>query len=171
MVIEEQKIAEQNMKLGKVSGTSDLWTNIGPNAIDMTSSFIPYWGKVSGRVRGLDVHPTDPNTVYAGAAAGGIWKTTDGGTTWADVSGSLNRLTFGAIAIDPNNTNTVYAGTGETRWSYNNITYEGNGLYKTTDGGSTWAQITNGFGIQTQFSDIEVNPANSNDSFSFTWFR
>ncbi len=46
------------LRLEKVSGTSDLWTNIGPNAIDMTSSFIPYWGKVSGRVRGLDVHPT-----------------------------------------------------------------------------------------------------------------
>ena len=80
IAIEEQKVAENNLMLEKVNGTSDLWTNIGPNAIDMTSSFIPYWGKVSGRVRGLDVHPTDPNTVYAGAAAGGIWKTTDGGT-------------------------------------------------------------------------------------------
>ena len=162
IAIEEQKVSENNQRLEKVSGTSDLWTNIGPTAIDMTPSFIPYWGKVSGRVRGLDVHPTDPNTVYAGAAAGGIWKTTNGGTTWTDKGGSLTRLTFGAVAIDPNNTNTIYAGTGETIWLYNNVTYEGNGLYKSTDGGDTWLQITNGFGIQTQFSDIEVNPGNSN---------
>ena len=56
----------------------------------------------------------------------------------------------------------IYAGTGETIWFYNTTTYEGNGLYKSTNGGDTWTQITNGFGIQTQFSDIEVNPGNSN---------
>lgn len=161
IVNEERKIAERNTRLSKAT-TSDLWTNIGPKAIDMSSSFIPYWGNVSGRVRGLDVHPTDPNTVYIGAAAGGIWKTTDGGTTWTDKSDGLSRLTFGAIAIDPNNTNTIYAGTGETIWFFNNVTYEGNGLYKSTNGGDTWIQITNGFGLQTQFSDIEVNPSNSN---------
>ncbi len=162
IAIEEQKVAENDLRLEKGSGTSDLWINIGPSAIDMNSSFIPYWGKVSGRVRGLDVHPTNPNIVYIGAAAGGIWKTTDGGTTWVDKSGGLTRLTFGSIAIDPNNTNTIYAGTGETIWFYNNVTYEGNGLYKSTNGGDTWTQITNGFGIQTQFSDFEVNPGNSN---------
>ena len=162
IAIEEQKVAENDLRLEKVSDISDLWTNIGPNAIDMTSSFIPYWGKVSGRVRGLDVHPTNPDIVYIGAAAGGIWKTTDGGTTWVDKSGGLTRLTFGSIAIDPNNTNTIYAGTGESIWFYNNVTYEGNGLYKSTNGGDTWTQITNGFGIQTQFSDLEINPSNSN---------
>ncbi len=161
ILLEERKIAEQNMSRGSLS-TSDLWTNIGPKAIDMSSSFIPYWGNTSGRVRGLDVHPTDPNIVYIGAAAGGVWKTTNGGTTWADKSGGLSRLTFGSIAIDPNNTNTIYAGTGETIWFYNNVTYEGNGLYKSTDGGDTWTQITSGIGIQTQFSDIEVNPGDSN---------
>ena len=161
ILIEERKIAERNSSLGKVT-SSDLWTNIGPKAIDMSSSFIPYWGNVSGRIRGLDVHPTDPNIVYVGAAAGGIWKTTNGGTTWIDKSDGLSRLTFGAIAIDPNNTNIIYAGTGESRWLFNNVTYEGNGLYKSTDGGDSWVQITNGFGIETQFSDIEVNPNNSN---------
>lgn len=45
IAIEEQKIAENNLELNKISGTSDLWTNLGPNAIDMTSSFVPYWEK------------------------------------------------------------------------------------------------------------------------------
>lgn len=159
---EENKIAAKQPRLEKQNAVSDLWTNIGPVGIDMSGSFIPYWGNVSGRVRGLDIHPTDPNTIYIGAAAGGIWKSTNGGTTWSDKSGELTRLTFGAISIDPNNTNTIYAGTGETRWLFNNVTYEGDGLYKTTNGGNNWTKITNGFGTQTQFSDVEVNPGNSN---------
>lgn len=159
--LEEEKILQAN-KLMKVKGTSDLWTNIGPNAIDMSSSFISYWGNVSGRIRGLAVHPTNPDIVYVGVAAGGIWKTTDGGNTWVDKSGGLNLLTFGAIAIDPNNPNTIYAGTGESRWFFNNVTYEGDGLYKSTNGGDTWTKITSGFGSITQFSDIEVSPHNSN---------
>ncbi len=156
---EEQKIREAKSK--DPEGTSDLWTNIGPVGINMSSSFIPYWGTVSGRVRGLAVHPTNPNIVYVGAASGGIWKTTDGGSTWVDKSSGLSRLTFGSIAIDPGNTNIIFAGTGEAMWLLNNVTYEGNGLYKSTDAGDTWTQITNGFGASTQFSDISVNPTNS----------
>ncbi len=166
--IQEQKVTELGkiqtifQKGNKLQTTSDLWTNIGPSAVDMSSSFIPHWGSVSGRVRGIAVHPTDPNIVYIGAAAGGIWKTVDGGANWSDMSGDLNLLTFGAIAIDPNNPNTIYAGTGETRLSFNTTTFEGNGLYKSTDGGISWTRIINGFGNQTQFADIEVSPHDSN---------
>ncbi|MFZ1289031.1 MAG: hypothetical protein WAR79_03015 [Melioribacteraceae bacterium] len=160
--IELGKVKTIFQKGNKLQTTSDNWTNIGPKAIDMTSSFIPYWGNVSGRVRGVAVHPTDANTVYIGAAAGGIWKTVNGGTSWSDMSGDLNQLTFGAIAIDPNNPNTVYAGTGESAGGANNTFFEGDGLYKTTDGGISWTRITNGFGSHTQFGDIEVSPHNSN---------
>ncbi len=168
--IEEQKVNEMSkvktivQKGNKLLMTSDQWTNIGPKAIDMNvpTSHIPHWGSVSGRVRGVAVHPTDPNTVYIGAAAGGIWKTVNGGTTWTDMSGELNLLTFGAIAIDPNNPETVYAGTGESAGGSNNTFFEGDGLYKSTDGGISWLHITNGFGTHTQFGDIEVSPHNSN---------
>lgn len=164
--IDRQKATElqkiQNSNIENDGPMSDLWTNIGPVGIDMTSSFIPYWGKVSGRVRGMDIHPTNPNIVYIGAAAGGIWKTTDGGASWTDKSGELNLLTFGAIAIDPSNTDIIYAGTGETRWLFNTVTFEGDGMYKSTNGGNNWTKITNGFGSQTQFSDIKVSPSNSN---------
>jgi photosystem II stability/assembly factor-like uncharacterized protein len=144
------------------SPDSDAWTNVGPVGIDMAASFIPYWGTVSGRIRGIDVHPTNPNVVYIGAAAGGIWKTTNGGANWVDKSGDLNMLTFGSIAIDPSNTDVVYAGSGETMWLFNTTTFEGDGLYKSTNGGDNWTKITNGFGSQTQFSDIKVSPTNSN---------
>lgn len=166
--IKEQKIEEVSKiktivkKGNRLQITSDMWTNIGPKAIDMSSSFIPHWGAVSGRVRGVAVHPTDPNTVYIGAAAGGIWKSIDGGTNWTDMSGDLNLLTFGAIAIDPNNPNIVYAGTGESMASFNEVTFEGDGLYKSIDGGVSWTKITNGFGNQTHFADVEVSPHDSN---------
>ncbi|MCB0731328.1 MAG: hypothetical protein KDC88_09865 [Ignavibacteriae bacterium] len=168
--IQEQKVQELSkiktyvQKGNKIQTTSDMWTNIGPKAINMNvpTSHIPQWGSVSGRIKGLAVHPSDPNTVYIGAAAGGIWKTVDGGTNWTDMSGDLNLLTFGAIAIDPGNPNTVYAGTGEGMLGSNNTTFEGDGLYKSTDGGVSWIRITNGFGSQTQFTDIEVSPHDSN---------
>ncbi len=159
---EIQKVQEK-MNSGNLSPIESAdWTNIGPSGIDMSSSFIPYWGNVSGRVRGIDVHPTNPDVVYIGVAAGGIWKTTNGGQNWVDKSGDLNLLTFGAIAIDPSNPDIIYAGSGEAIWLFNTTTFEGDGLYKSTNGGDNWTRITNGFGSQTQFSNIEVSPTNSN---------
>ncbi len=162
--IEIEKLkSDSKSKFSKIMGTSDLWTNLGPSAVDMsTSSVGSHWGNVSGRARGLDVNPSDKNKVFIGAAAGGIWKTNNGGTNWVDKSGDFSLLTFGAIAIDPNDTATVFAGTGEARYSYNQQTYEGDGLYKSTNGGDSWTKITSGFGSLTHFADIEVSPHNSN---------
>lgn len=163
--IEKQRLYEETrikQRLSKSKNVSDQWTSLGPKGINMSSSFVNYWGEVSGRVRGLAVHPTNPDIVYIGAAAGGIWKTTNGGSSWTDLSSGFERLTFGAICIDPNNGDVVYAGTGEGRWGWNDNTYEGDGLYKTTNGGTTWTKITNGIGTQTQFCDITVSPHNSN---------
>ncbi len=147
-------------KQKQVYNENNIWTNLGPTGVDLTGSNPSHWGVNSGRIRGLAIHPTNPNVVYIGAAAGGIWKTTDGGASWADKSGDFNRLTFGAIAIDPTNPNIVYAGTGETRYAFNTTTFEGDGFYKSTNGGDSWTRITNGFGSETQFSDIIVSPLN-----------
>jgi len=136
------------------------WTAIGPKSV--TSVWPTTWGNLSGRVRGIAVHPTNQNIVYIGAAGGGIWKTTSGGTSWQDVSGQFELLTFGAIAIDPLNPNTVYAGTGEMLAGWNLVTYSGDGIYKTTDAGTTWSKINQGFGSKTHVSAIAINPTNSN---------
>ncbi len=158
--LQMQKVQDR-MNSGNLSPVeSAAWTNIGPAGIDMSSSFIPYWGNVSGRIRGIDVHPANPDIVYIGVASGGIWKTTNGGQSWIDKSGDMNLLTFGAIAIDPSNPETIYAGSGETIWFFNTTTFEGDGLYKSTNGGDNWTRITNGFGSQTQFSNIDVSPSN-----------
>ncbi|MBI4810687.1 MAG: VCBS repeat-containing protein, partial [Ignavibacteriales bacterium] len=140
------------------------WSQIGPTGV--VSTWPSQWGVVSGRVRAIAVHPTDPNTVYVGPAAGGVWKTTDGGTSWQDVGFNLASLTFGAIAIDPSNPSIVYAGAGEAMRYFNTIMYDGKGLYKSTDAGASWTQITNGIGSRTHFGAVKVSPTNSSTVYA-----
>src|SRR5262249_33131433 len=81
-----------------------------------------------------------PNEYYMGATGGGLWKTTDGGTTWKPVTdGQIHSSSVGAIAIAPSNPDIVYIGTGESEIRGNII--QGDGAYRTTDGGKTWASI------------------------------
>ena len=135
------------------------WHSVGPKGIH--TNFVN-WSVTSGRVRAVAVHPTDPLTVYIGAASGGIWKTTDGGQNWQDIGHDLPSVTFGAIAIDPNNPETVYAGSGESVLLNDFYMSHGSGLFKSTDGGQNWTVITDGFGSITHFSDLAVSPYNSN---------
>jgi len=95
----------------------------------------------SGRVTAVAVDPADTtgDTVYIGGAAGGVWKTTDGGTTWKSLTDSQPSLAIGSIAIDPNNHLTIYVGTGED--GFNHDGYYGAGILKSTDGGNTWTQL------------------------------
>jgi photosystem II stability/assembly factor-like uncharacterized protein len=165
---ERSKEIKKQQLLDLESSSFDLqWSHVGPNGmLSGGSSPHPQWGEISGRVRALAVHPSDPMTVYIGVAAGGIWKTTNGGTSWTALGDTLASLSFGAIAIDPSNPNTVYAGAGEIMWSFNPNIYDGRGLYKSTDGGATWTQITNGIGSTTHFGAIQVSPHNSNNVFA-----
>ena len=142
------------------------WYNIGPAGI-ISGGPSPHWGVLSGRIRSIAVHPTDPNTVYIATASGGIWKTTDGGQSWNDIANELPSLTYGAITIDPNNPNILYAGGGEIQYGMGDPwTFEGYGVYKSVDGGSSWIQITDGFGSITHFGDIEVSPHNNSLVFA-----
>ncbi len=114
--------------------------------------------RVGGRIRGIAVHPQNADIVYIAAAAGGIWKTEDGGETWTPIFDFENVLAFGTLAMDPNNPDVLYAGTGEM--STNIDAYFGNGIYKTTDAGATWKPI--GLTSVGAFARIFVHPLNSN---------
>jgi len=154
----EKKKIEKNIN----KGSSLLqWETLGPDGAARSSGLCWYWGVVSGRVRGLAIHPTDPLTVYIGAASGGIWKTTNGGESWVELGSDLASLTHGAIAIDPNNPEIIYAGSGEANYFLIPNHYSGRGLFKSTDGGQNWINITDGFGTNTHFGDLEVSPHNS----------
>lgn len=109
------------------------WTSRGP-------------GNIGGRIRGVVVHPTQTNTIWIGSSSGGVWKTTNGGTSWIALDDFLPSLAVGCLRIHPNDPNTLYAGTGEG--FFDNPTGESNatpirgaGIFMTTDGGSTWTQM------------------------------
>lgn len=113
---------------------------------------------VGGRVRTIVHHPTKDGWVYIGAAAGGVWRTTDGGGNWEPLFDFENAIALGALAIDPNNPDILYAGTGEAA---NNIdAYLGAGIFKSTDGGQSWKVV--GLTTVGSFSRIYVHPKNSN---------
>ena len=93
-----------------------------------------------GRVVAVAGDPVDPMTFYFGACAGGVWKTVDGGVYWRCVSdAAFTSAAVGAIAVSRSDPNVVYAGTGETSIRVD-VSY-GDGMYKSTDAGRTWAHI------------------------------
>ena len=98
-----------------------------------------YIGPVGNRVSSVAGVPGDPNVYYAGAASGGIWKTTDAGIHWAPIFDSQDVSSIGALAVAPSNPSIVWAGTGEP-FIRSHISI-GNGVYKSTDAGRTWTRM------------------------------
>ena len=94
---------------------------------------------MGGRIHDVEVDPRDPATIYIGAAAGGIWKTTNKGTTWAPVFEGQPDNTFGDIAIFAGDSRIVWAGTGEQ--NNRQSSSWGGGVYRSTDAGATWGFV------------------------------
>jgi photosystem II stability/assembly factor-like uncharacterized protein len=114
----------------------------------------PYRG---GRVTALAGHADQPYTYYLGATGGGVWKTTDGGMTWFPATDSTRMAgSIGAIAVAPSDPNVVYVGTGESP-PRGNVS-PGNGFYRSTDAGRSWAAA--GLADGGQIAEIVVHPAN-----------
>ncbi|MFP5228850.1 MAG: WD40/YVTN/BNR-like repeat-containing protein, partial [Acidobacteriota bacterium] len=116
-------------------------------------------GPGGNRVAAVVGEPGNPMVIYAGAADGGIWKTSDGGVTWAPIFDHEKVEAIGALAIAPSDHNTVWAGTGET-WIIRNNYSMGDGVYKSTDGGATWQHM--GLDLTGHIGRIIVNPRNEN---------
>ncbi len=93
---------------------------------------------LGGRVSTIAVHPDDPQTVYVGAANGGIWKTTDGGDNFAQIFEDFPSLSMGDIQIAPSNKLKIYVGTGEANGGGGSMSFDGLGLWKSADAGATW---------------------------------
>lgn len=119
---------------------------------------------VPGRVNTLAVKPDDENTLLAGFAGGGIFKSTDGGVHWHPVFDDHLELAIGDISFDPNDPNVVYAGTGDPNMPA--IVFNGNGVYKSTDAGETWHYL--GLAEQGIVSKIVVSHTNPQTLFVST---
>ncbi len=121
------------------------WVERGPN-------------NIGGRTRAIIIDPSNVNRMFAGSVGGGIWRSTNGGASWAPLDDWMGNLAVCSLAFDPNNSNTIYAGTGE---GFNNVdAIAGEGIWRSTDGGTTWTQLastSNWFAVNR----IAVSQANS----------
>ncbi|MBT8179885.1 MAG: hypothetical protein HKP60_12280 [Eudoraea sp.] len=145
-----------------LSGVSQEQTTIDASRIfgDLSARHIGP-ALMSGRINDMEVHPTNPRIIYAGTAGGGVWKSNDSGTTFNPIFDDYCQ-SIGAVEVDPNDPdNTIYVGTGET-WTRNSVSL-GDGLYKTTDGGSNWKKI--GFEKSERIANVIVNPNNSQEVY------
>ena len=132
----------------------DTWTSVGPSP-----GFYFGYSSITSRMATVKYDPNNPNIIYIGAACGGIWKSTNGGTTWTAKSDYEVSLSSGSIAIDPSNTNIIYYGTGEA--SYSGVSYYGRGLLKSTDAGNTWISLNSDLPSASYTSRIAIRPNNS----------
>jgi photosystem II stability/assembly factor-like uncharacterized protein len=121
----------------RIESSTATWTPIGP--LNTTNGI--------GRVDRLAFHPTDADIVYAGTTAGGLWRTTDGGTNWTSLSSDLPSAGISGILIDPVNPNIIYILTGDgdsdlgglvDNYGYMRLSI---GVLKSTNGGSTWTKM------------------------------
>lgn len=113
---------------------------------------------MSGRIVSIAVHPHHKATWYLGAASGGVWKTTNAGTTWTPVFQNERSYSVGQVVIDPKNPNTIWVGTGESN-NQRSVGY-GDGVYRSDDGGKSWKNV--GLEKSEHIGRIVIDPRDSN---------
>ena len=130
------------------------WQPVGPFTHTNTGS----WSSGQGRVNTVHVDPSNSNIVYLGSPAGGIWKSTDNGSTWAPLTDELPQIGVSGIAVDYSNSNTIYIATGDKDAGDSYSV----GVYKSTDGGLTWnATGTMGGSNPSRAGDLIIHPTNN----------
>jgi photosystem II stability/assembly factor-like uncharacterized protein len=140
----------QARDLHAAAGRSDYsWVFAGPT-------------NIGGRITDIEIPGESFNTVFVAAASGGILKTTNNGASWTNVFSGQATIPVGDIAIDNTNTDLMYAGTGEANSS--SQSFRGDGIYKSTDGGTTW--LHSGLELSAYFGRIIIDHSNNNRVFA-----
>ncbi|MFN3689927.1 MAG: WD40/YVTN/BNR-like repeat-containing protein, partial [Fimbriimonadales bacterium] len=136
--------------IGESGVSIDLFKNLRPRNIGPAN--------MGGRITDIEGIPGNPGTVFVATATGGLWKTTNWGIRWTPLFDEQETTTIGDIALDPQNPDIIWVGTGEAN-TRNSISV-GCGVYKSTDGGKTWQYL--GLRETRQISRIIVHPRDSN---------
>ena len=150
---EEKNQAKLNNKSLLRSLPPCNWQPIGP-----IQNASPQSTQGRGRVNVVCVDPSNPNTIYFGAPAGGIWKSINAGVSWIPLTDYLPQIGISGIAVDPNNSNIIYISTGDKDASDSYSI----GVLKSVDGGITWS--TTGLTFNNSYKgagDLMINPTNS----------
>jgi hypothetical protein len=133
-------------------GLGTTWVPIGPAP---TAGAGP-GGAVSGRINAIAVSPNNTELILVASATGGIWRSTNGGTTFVPVTDTLADVAVGTIAFAPSDPNIVYAGLGD-----NDNGYWGTGVLRSNDAGATWTRVSTApFPARSQATRIRVDPTN-----------
>ena len=149
-------ILRDAMTSDKVAGSqlpvfASAWTNVGPI-------------NTAGCTKAMAFDPTDGNTIYAGGAAGGVWKTTNAGSSWTALTDLvLPDLAVSSIAVDPSSPTTIYVGSGDPSIATDGL--PGTGLYKSTDAGATWSHLAT-LTLPATVNKVLVDPTNSKIVFA-----
>jgi len=136
---------------------SQLWEFSGPTNLKAAPVIDFGLGTNCGRINAVAFDPLNPNVIFAGAAAGGLWKSMDAGVNWTWLSASWPELSVNCIAIDPKNPFVMYVGLGD----YHGRIVNSYGLMKTTDGGQTWTEVLTQFAGNVGVPSILIDPTNS----------
>jgi len=131
----EEATAFRSNRLNKEAAAPQLeaagWAPLGP-------------GNIGGRTRAILINPQDANIMYAAGVSGGVWKSTNAGQSWTPITDMLANITVSTMAFEPGNPNVIYVGSGEGVLGTESDTlgdFRGAGIFKTTDGGATWARL------------------------------
>ncbi len=143
--IHSVKQAQQFRNFQNYTEDTTFWEFAGPT-------------NIVGRLTDVEMHPSSMETIYAGAASGGVFKTTDLGENWNPIFDDALSLSIGDIAIAPSDPDIIYVGTGEANAGGGSLSYDGVGLYKSLDGGDSWEYI--GLEESRNIGRMVVHPQN-----------
>ena len=150
------------LKQSEAESNAAAWTPLGP-------------GNIGGRTRAFIINPQDPNIMYAAGVTGGVWKTVNAGQNWTPVSDLIGNITVSSMVMEPGNPNVIYVGTGEGVYGneydgdLSSGDFRGAGIFKTTNGGSSWTRVSGTDTVDFYYvNDIVVSTADKNRIYAAT---
>ncbi|MDA8335297.1 MAG: Ig-like domain-containing protein, partial [Peptococcaceae bacterium] len=152
-------LSPQGLAPAGIPAATDTWRNLGPAPVTGTQDWSGSQA-ASGRISSIAL---SGSTLYVGTAGGGVWSSANDGASWTPLTDGQPSLAMGAVAVDPNNPSVIYAGTGEAHESGDS--FYGEGLLKSTDGGTSWSVYGATYFAGSYIAAVVVNPLNSSDVY------